>query len=123
MAYNWNDEYYYEYDDYYQPYPPPRKPMKFEQLPLSDKARFAKQEFQNIIRSIFEQPETLKTMIADKKLTVAQAKAIIKSVNKLNAMDCGCCRRFDAAKLPLPIQKELDPIINIAYVNVRTKNY
>jgi hypothetical protein len=117
--YNWDDEYYF--DTYFQPYE--RTPMKFDQLSPADKARAAKQEFQHLLRSIFENPETLKAMIADKKLTVVQSKAIIKSVNKLNARDCGCCRSFDATKLPLPIQKELDPIIDIAHVNVRAKNF
>jgi hypothetical protein len=95
----------------------------FAQLQPKDQTRYAKQEFLNIIRDIFENPEVLKTMIGDKKLTVAQSKAIIKSVNKLNARECGCCRSFDANKLPMPIQKELDPIIDIAHTIVRTKNY
>lgn len=115
---------YDDYDyDYFDPDYHPRIPMKFDNLNPSDKARYAKQEFHNIIRAIFENPESLKLFISEKKLSVAQSKAVIKSLNKLNAKQCACCRTFDPAKLQLPIPKELDPIIDIAHINVRTRNY
>lgn len=97
--------------------------MKFEQLPPNDKIRYAKQEFQSVVRNIFEHPEMIRNLIDSKKLTILQSKAIIKSINKLNTYECGCCRRFDATKLQFPIQKDLEPIIDIAQSNVRTKNY
>ena|SRR5277367_2927991 len=102
---------------------PEQMAYRFDQLHPADKAKHAKKEFQSIVRAIFENPEVLKALIKQKLLTIAQSKAIIKSVNKLNSKECGCCRIFDYNKIQLPISKELEPIIDIAQFNLKTRTF
>jgi hypothetical protein len=96
----------------------------FDALTVGDRITYTKREFSSIVKNIFENPESLKTYINDKKLSNDQSKIILKVIDTLNSKNCSCCRRFDANKLQLtPIQKELEPLLDIAQINVKTRNY
>lgn len=117
-----SDTNYFEYDDYYSY--PPRKKMNFSDLSVGDKVRYTKQEFTTIVKSIFENPEQLKPMITEKRLSSAQAKAVLKSIQALNANSCACCRRFDPKKLVTsPIEDNLLPLLDMAQSNVKSRSY
>ena len=96
----------------------------FSDLPVNDRVAYTKREFSTLIKNIFENPETLKTFINDKKLSNDQAKIILKAIDVCNSKSCGCCRRFDPVKLQLtPIIPELEPILDIAQANVKSRSY
>lgn len=96
----------------------------FTDLPINDKIQYTKREFSNIIKNVFENPEVLKTFIGDKKISNEQSKSVLKLVNALNSKTCACCRRFDPTKLQMsPVDKDLEPILDIAKDNVKTRSY
>lgn len=96
----------------------------FSDLTINDRVAYTKREFSALIKTIFENPETLKSFINDKKLSNDQAKVVLKTVDTLNSKSCGCCRRFDPTKLQLtPIVAELEPILDIAQTNVKARSY
>lgn len=98
--------------------------MRFGDLGINDKVAYTKREFSNIVKNVFENPELLKGLINDKKLSNEQSKEIFAFVNKLNSKKCACCRRFDVTKLKLdPIEKELSPLLDIAQGNVKSRTY
>jgi hypothetical protein len=100
--------------------------MLFSQLPDNHKLEYTKREFTVIIKSIFENPEVLKTYIASNALTTKQAKAIFQLVNTFNSKDCICCRKFDTKKIiTRPIPEDLTPVLDIAIAALRadTRNY
>lgn len=100
------------------------KPMNFEGLNIRDRIHLTKKEFAAIVKTIFEHPEGLKVLVTEKKLTNKQSKAIFTCVNKLNAMNCACCRKFNPSLLKLtPIETELEPLLDIAQNNVKTRTY
>ena len=98
--------------------------MMFAEMTAEDRITYTKREFSAIVRNIFENPETLKTYISDKKLSNDQSKVVLAIINKLNSKTCACCRKFDATKLKVtPIEAELEPLLDIAQVNVKSKSY
>lgn len=102
-----------------------KKPiMYFQDLSIPDRITFTKREFSALVKNIFEHPETLKTLVNEKKLSNDQTKIILKIIHKMNSKTCVCCRRFDAAKLQLsPIDRELEPLLDIAQSNVKSRTY
>jgi hypothetical protein len=90
------------------------KPMTFDGLAPENKVAHIKQEYNNIIKNIFEHPETLKQYVLEKKLSNKQAKDIFSALNAANTSKCGCCRRFDPKLLKTPLDPELEPIIDMA---------
>jgi hypothetical protein len=96
--------------------------MQFDGLSILDKITLTKREFAAIVKTIFEHPEVLKGLVSEKKLTHKQSKIIFAYVNKLNAMNCACCRKFNPSLLKAtPIEKELEPLLDIAQTNVKTR--
>jgi hypothetical protein len=96
----------------------------FLDLSINDKVTYIKREFSALVKNIFENPETLKGLINDKKLSNDQSKIILKVIDSFNSKTCSCCRRFDSNKLQLsPIQPELEPILDIAQGNVKARSY
>lgn len=96
----------------------------FNDYSVKDKITLTKREFSSLIKLIFDNPESLKTLIQEKKLSNEQSKLILKAVNKLNSKTCACCRRFDSSKLSAgPVEKEFEPILDIAQNNVKQRNY
>ena len=83
-----------------------------------------KAEFTSLVKSIFENPELLKTYVASKTISIGQAKEILRTINTYNSKDCACCRRFDRNKLKIsPVENILEPILDIAQINVSKKRY
>jgi hypothetical protein len=98
--------------------------MNFSDISINDKIAFMKREFSAIVKNIFENPETLKTYIGSKKLSNDQSKIILQSINKLNSKTCACCRKFDVSKLQMaPVERDLEPLLDIAQDNVKTRSY
>jgi len=96
----------------------------FIDLSANDKITYTKREFSALVKNIFENPEMLKTYINDKKLSNDQSKVVLALVNKFNSKSCACCRKFDVSKLQLsPIEKDLEPLLDIAQANVKTRSY
>lgn len=115
---------YEYYGQGYEYYGQGKKTMYFSDLPVTDRIAYTKREFATLVRSIFEHPETLKTMIVEKKLSNDQSKIILKLIHKLNSKTCVCCRRFDVSKLQMsPVEKDFEPLLDIAQENVKTKTY
>jgi hypothetical protein len=98
--------------------------MKFSALGSSDQVKVMKTEFTNMVKSLFDNPEQLKQFVNDKKISIEQAKSIIVCVNRFNAMECGCCRRFEPQKLnAVPLDKNLEPILDLVQENIRRKEF
>lgn len=96
----------------------------FTDLSVPDRIAYTKREFSSVVKSVFENPEILKNLINEKKISNDQSKIILKTVNKLNSKTCACCRRFDPSKLQMgPIEKELEPLLDIAQNVVKAKTY
>lgn len=100
---------------------PKEKPMTFDGLTAENKVAYIKQEYNNIVKSIFDHPETLKQFVINKKLSNKQAKEIFGVLNTANTSKCGCCRQFDPKLLKTPLNPELEPIIDMAQANVKSK--
>lgn len=98
--------------------------MNFSDLSAGDRISLTKREFSSVVKSIFENPESLKKLISDKIISNDQSKTIFKIVNALNSKTCACCRKFDPSKLQLsPIESELEPLLEIAQSNVKLRSY
>lgn len=98
--------------------------MYFTDLSVPDRIAYTKKEFLVIVKSVFENPESLKSFVDQKKLSNEQSKLIFKFVNKLNSKTCMCCRKFDQSKLQMgPVERELEPLLDIAQTNVKAKAY
>jgi hypothetical protein len=97
------------------------KPMSFDGLTQENKVAHIKQEYNSIIKCIFEHPETLKQLVVDKKLSNKQAKEIFAVLNTANTSVCGCCRIFDPKKLKTPLNPELEPLIDLAQEKAKAK--
>lgn len=98
--------------------------MLFIDLGHRDQIRVIKDEFVIIVRSIFERPNSLKQYVNNGQVDNDQSQAIFKSINELNDRPCVCCRHFAYHKLCLtPIDKTLEPLLEIAKINVKTRNY
>jgi|ERR1700722_4118063 len=98
-------------------------PMYFEDLNNQEKIDVMKQEFIVLVKSIFDKPDTLKVYTSNKSLSRDQAKQIFKTLNKLNVNKCLCCRKFDQSLLSTPIDRELEPLIDIAQSTARSRSY
>jgi hypothetical protein len=99
------------------------EPMYFEDLSNQEKIDVMKREFITLLKSVFDNPESLKVYITNKTLSKEQAKQIFKNLHKLNANKCPCCRRFDSRLLGTPIDRELEPLIDIAQSTARSRSY
>lgn len=98
--------------------------MYFGDLNHQQQITAIKREFSSLVKTIFDHPENLKRYILEKKLSNDQSRAIWNSVNKLNANKCPCCRRFSANSLSLsPVERDLEPLIDIAQALAKTRNY
>ena len=98
--------------------------MNFSELSIHDKISLTKGEFCKVVQRIFEDPESLKTMVSDKIISNDQSKNIFKMINTLNSKSCACCRKFDSSKLQInPIEPTLDPLLEIAQANVKLRKY
>jgi hypothetical protein len=96
----------------------------YDDLAIGMQVQLIKNEFVAIVRRVFETPSILRTYIADKKLSSAQAKTILTAVDKLNASPCACCRTFNPSKLKLaPTDEELEPLIDIARAALKTRHF
>lgn len=96
----------------------------FEELSINDKIAYTKREFIAVVRKIFENPEVLKSLVVENKISNDQSKIILTAVNNLNFKTCACCRQFSNDKLKLsPIDKELLPLLDVAQTNVKAKAY
>jgi hypothetical protein len=94
----------------------------YADLSIGDKITVIKREYSEFIKTIFHKPESLQSLVDQNKITIGQAKSIIKSLEKLNASDCVCCRRYSPDKLKLkPIDKDLDPLLEVARDMMRKK--
>jgi hypothetical protein len=119
----------YEYPSYKTSYPTEKKyktkekQMSFDGLSQENKVAYVKQEYNSLIKNIFEHPETLKQYILDKKLSNKQAKDIFSVLNGANISKCGCCRQFDPKLLKTPLNPELEPLIDLAQASARAKYY
>jgi len=101
-----------------------KKPMYFADLTVNDKIAYTKREFAALAKTIFENPETLKSLITEKKISNDQSKIILQLIHKLNSKTCVCCRRFDASKLQMaPVEREFEPLLDIAQGNVKSRTY
>jgi hypothetical protein len=98
--------------------------MNFVDLSVNNRITVTKREFSRVVKSVFENPEMLKSFVNSKNISKDQSKTILKSVDKLNSKTCACCRKFDPTKLNMtPIVEELEPLLDIAQANVRKGNY
>jgi hypothetical protein len=101
-----------------------KKQMYFTDLNPKDKITFTKREFSALVKSIFENPELLKIYVNEKKISNDQSQIVLKHIMKLNSKACVCCRKFDVGKLSMmPIEKDLEPLLDIAQANVKVKSY
>lgn len=101
-----------------------KKPMHFTELTVNDRIAYTKREFAALVKTIFENPETLKSLINEKKISNDQSKVVLQLIHKLNSKTCVCCRRFDAAKLQMaPVERDLEPLLDIAQGNVKSRTY
>jgi hypothetical protein len=97
---------------------------KFSEFSQRDKTTLIKSEFSLLVKTIFENPDTLKALIAEKQIDNNQSKQIWKKINDFNSKTCVCCRRFDTSKMKLfPIEPELEPLIDVARTNAEKKKY
>lgn len=99
------------------------EPMYFEDLSNEQKIEVMKREFITILKSVFDNPESLKAYVTNKKLSREQAKQIFKNLHKLNMNKCPCCRKFDQKLLTTPIDRELEPLIDIAQSSAKSRSY
>jgi hypothetical protein len=98
--------------------------MHYSDFSPNDKITVLKQEFSAVIKSIFDTPEVLKTYVAQKFIDNAQSKSILNFVNRFNSKTCVCCRRFDPTKIKMvPIDPELEPLLDVARSNAEKKSY
>lgn len=97
--------------------------MRFEDLDETSKIEYMKREFNYLVKFIFDNPEGLKALVVEKKLSKEQAKLIFKNINCLNSSTCLCCRRFDQKLLKKPIEPELEPLIDLAQATAKSKSY
>jgi hypothetical protein len=102
-----------------------KKKMMFKDFGIRDQVSLIKNEFVALAKLIFEHPECIKDKFIDsKKLTNSQAKEIFLSVDKLNMADCSCCRKLNINLLKSrPVDKELEPLIDIAQSVAKSKQY
>lgn len=101
-----------------------KKMTYFADLPIEHKILYTKREFSALVKNIFEHPEMLKALVNEKKLSNEQSKIVLKIIHKMDSKTCVCCRRFDANKLQLsPIERELEPLLDIAQTNVKARTY
>lgn len=105
--------------------PKPKKKMMFKDFGIRDQVSLIKNEFVALAKLMFEHPESIKAnFIANKRLTNSQAKEIFLSVDKLNMSKCSCCRKLNINLLKSkPVDKELEPLIDIAQSIVKTKTF
>ena len=99
------------------------KEMHFDNLSDQLRINVMKQEFSTLVKSIFDNPENLKTYVSNKKLSKDQAKAIFKNLHRFNINKCPCCRKFDASLLTTPIDMEFEPLIDLARETAKAKAY
>lgn len=99
------------------------EPMHFEDLSNEGKIDVMKREFITVLKSVFDNPESLKSFITNKKLSREQAKLIFKNLHKFNKNKCPCCRQFDQKLLTTPIDTELEPLIDIAQSSAKSRTY
>lgn len=96
----------------------------FRELSGRDQITYMKREFNSLTKTIFENPELLKIYVNEKMISDEQAHIILNHINKLNSKTCVCCRRYDPAKLKVsPIEKDLEPLLDIAQMVVMEKRY
>jgi len=97
---------------------------KFSDFSPSDKVSLIKHEFSALIKSVFENPALLKSFINEKLIDNGQSKSILQLVNKFNSKTCVCCRRYDPSKVKLiPIEPELEPLVDVARSIAEKKSY
>lgn len=98
--------------------------MHFSDLSVNERISYMKREFSALIKSIFENPELLKSFIDQKRISNDQGKIVLSIINSLNSKSCVCCRKFDATKLrTTPIERELEPLLDIAQTTVKEKRF
>lgn len=98
--------------------------MYFAELSFRNKILYTKREFITLAKATFDNPEILKGFVNEKKISNDQSKIIVKFIHKLNSKTCVCCRKFDQSKLQLtPVEIELEPLLEIAQGNVKSRTY
>lgn len=97
----------------------------FLDFSVSDRIGLVKKEFIALVRKVFDKPQELKVMITAGKLSNEQGKAILTKLPQLAvSSDCVCCRKFDQQKLQLqPVERALEPLLDMACEVARAKNY
>jgi hypothetical protein len=101
-----------------------KKQMLFKDLSDGDRISYTKHEFSELIKNIFENPEILKSLVNERKISNEQSKIMLDHIHKMNSKTCVCCRRFDAAKLKMaPVERELEPLLDVAQTNVKARSY
>lgn len=97
---------------------------KFSDFSQIDKIIVIKEEFSKLIRSVFDNPTILKSFIDEKLIDNNQSKSILQLVNKCNSKTCVCCRRYDPSKIKLvPVEPDLEPLVDVARNIAEKKNY
>jgi hypothetical protein len=108
---------------YYKAKTKPVKPMQFDDLDNGDKVEIMKQEFMLLVKTTFEKPDSLNAYVVSNKLSKDQAKAIFKQLRNFNSNKCMCCPKFDGKLLKTPIDRDLEPLIDLAQTTARARNY
>lgn len=99
--------------------------MYFHQLDPMSQIGHTRNEFVSLIRCVFETPEVMKRWLLEKQITEDQAKRVLSAINKHHHYGrCYCCKRFDVGSLNLtPIDDDLQPLLHIAQLAVKSKLY
>lgn len=96
----------------------------FDKLSSSAQVSHTRNEFTTIIKYYFDHPHTVKDLVKEKKISLDEGIAILKTINSLNRNPCACCRAFDVKKLNLsPIDDSLIPMLDIAQENVKKLSF
>jgi hypothetical protein len=98
--------------------------MIFSKLSEKSQITHVKNEYANLVKKIFYEPEVLSVYAEEYKIPVAQCKVILKIINSFNSKPCVCCRQFDSKKMfSGPIDQNLEPILTMAQTIVKQKEY
>jgi hypothetical protein len=98
--------------------------MTFDKLNQASQVSHTRNEFTNLIKYYFDHPHTVKDLVKEKKISVDEGRAILKTIHSLNRNPCACCRVFDIKKLNLsPIDDSLIPMLDMAQESVKKLSF